>query len=84
MSSLVVLGYVALFHFILAPAVPAQAAENSSLRVKHREGLVEFNNGLVKARFIASKDGVKQEYFAARGKEWILLAEDFKPGIEVS
>ena len=84
MSSLVVLGYVALFHFILAPAVPAQAAENSSLRVKHREGLVEFNNGLVKARFIASKDGVKQEYFAARGKEWILLAEDFKPGIGVT
>ena len=28
------------------------------------------------------KDGVKQDYLAARGDEWVLLAEGFRPGIK--
>ncbi len=49
------------------------------LRVQRRGGLVEMDNGLVKARFTAGNDGVKQEYLASRGRKWILLAEGFRP-----
>lgn len=48
------------------------------LRVLRREGFAEMDNGLVKARFTAGKDGVKQEYLASRGRDWVLLAEGFR------
>lgn len=41
---------------------------------------VEIDNGLLKARFSPGKEGIRQEYFAARGKEWVLLAESLLPG----
>ncbi|MCX6872842.1 MAG: Ig-like domain-containing protein [Verrucomicrobia bacterium] len=40
---------------------------------------VEIDNGLVKARFIPSGLGVKQQYFASSGTGWMLLAESFRP-----
>jgi hypothetical protein len=40
---------------------------------------VEIDNGLVKARFTPDADGIRQEFFAVRGKDWVLLAESFRP-----
>ena len=46
---------------MLLAAVSALAAESPPLRVVRQEGVVEIDNGLVKARFSAGNDGVKQE-----------------------
>jgi len=54
-------------------------AESSPVRVTRAEGVVEIDNGLVKARFSVDKNGVKQEYLAARGAEWVLAVEAFRP-----
>ena len=59
-------------------AVSPLAAESPPVRMTRAEGVVEIDNGLVKARFTTDKDGVKQEYLAARGAEWVLLAEGFR------
>ncbi len=55
------------------------AAQTPPVRVVRTAGVVEIDNGLVKARFSAGMDGVKQEYLAARGGDWVLLAEGFRP-----
>ena len=44
------------------------------LRVTQTKSVVEVNNGLVKARFTTAPDGIRQEYLAARGGDWVLLA----------
>lgn len=67
------------FSWCMLFAVSPLAAEPPPVRVTRAEGLVEIDNGLVKARFTTGKDGVKQEYLAARGAEWVLLAEGFRP-----
>ena len=67
-------------HAWAASSKDAAASEKlPPLRVQRREGCVEMDNGLVKARFTAGNDGVKQEYLASRGRKWILLAEGFRP-----
>ncbi|MCX6926281.1 MAG: hypothetical protein NT154_24200 [Verrucomicrobia bacterium] len=63
----------------IATAVSSPAAASAPLHVARKQGVVEIDNGLVKARFSSGKDGVKQEYMAARGSDWVLLAEDFRP-----
>ena len=71
--------YLLLLPSMLLAAVSALAADSPPLRVARKAGVVEIDNGLIKARFTPGKDGVKQEYLAARGGEWVLLAEDFRP-----
>jgi len=63
---------------LLAAALPVMA-EPPPLRVKQGEGMVELDNGLVLARFTAVGHGLKQEYLAAKGSKWILLAEGCRP-----
>ena len=71
---------VALLLAPLAGAQDSQPTNSAPLRVIRSQAVVEIDNGLVKARFSAGKDGVKQDYLAARGDEWVLLAEGFRPG----
>ena len=63
----------------LADARNVQPTNSPLLRVVRSKDGVEIDNGLVKARLRAGKDGVKQEYLVARGGEWVLLAEGFRP-----
>ncbi|MCE9553712.1 MAG: hypothetical protein K8T91_10125 [Planctomycetes bacterium] len=65
----------------LCLANTAVGAEPPRVSVTRAAGTVEIDNGLVKARFTADKDGVKQEYLAARGKDWLLLAEGYRPKV---
>ena len=67
------------FVVILTAVLPAAADRTPGLHVIHGKDVVEIDNGLVKARFTTGPDGVKQEYLAAHGKDWVLLAEGFKP-----
>jgi len=53
--------------------------DRAPVHVARKEDIVEIDNGLVKARFTQVKDGVQQEYLTRRGKEWVLLAESFRP-----
>lgn len=53
-------------------------ADEPSLHVTRGEGTVEIDNGLVKGRFTKDAEGVKQEYFAARDNQWVLLAEGYR------
>jgi hypothetical protein len=64
--------------WILFP-VSALAAEPPPMHVVRSVGLVEIDNGLVKARFTTGRDGLQQQYLAARGPDWILLAEGYRP-----
>jgi hypothetical protein len=57
----------------------ALATESPPVRVARGRDTIEIDNGLVKARFTTSVRGVRQEYFAARGAEWILVAETLRP-----
>jgi len=70
---------MALIGALMACAVSTAAAEAPRLRVHRAAGAVEIDNGLVKARFTRDRDGVRQEYLAARGAEWVPLAEGFRP-----
>jgi hypothetical protein len=67
----------------LAAAGQAPAADDIAnsppLHVIRSGGVVEIDNGLAKARFTAGKDGVKQEYLAARGAAWVPAVEAFRP-----
>ena len=67
------------FPWFLLFAVSLVAAEPPPVRVARTDDVVEVDNGLVKARFTVDAYGVKQEYLAARGAEWVLLAEGFRP-----
>lgn len=42
-------------------------------------GPVEINNGRVKVRFTSQGGGIRQEYFARRGEEWVLAVESLRP-----
>ena len=65
--------------FVLSLVSAVAAAKSPPLRVARTEGVVEIENGLVKARISTGKDGVKQEYLAARGSEWVAVAESLRP-----
>lgn len=67
------------FTLVLSLAGAVAEAAPPPLRVTRSAGAVEIDNGLVKARFTTEKDGVKQEYLAARGSDWVLLAEGLRP-----
>lgn len=49
------------------------------VRVQRRENGVEIDNGLVRARFTTTADGVRQEYEARRGGDWVPAAEAYLP-----
>jgi hypothetical protein len=69
---------------ILTVAVTCWVAPLSAapqVRVSRAGDAVEIDNGMVKARLAPDRGGVKQEYFAARGGEWVLLAEGFRPQV---
>ena len=72
--------YLLLLAAVMGPAVSGLAAESPPLRLTRSEGVVEIDNGLVKARFTTAKNGLKQEYLAARGAGWVLMAEGFRTG----
>ena len=63
---------------LLVQAASLALAEPPPLRVKQGEGIVEVDNGLVKARLTVAENGLKQEYLAARGADWVLLAEGLR------
>ncbi len=65
--------------FFLSFVSPLAVAKSPPLRIARTESVVEIDNEFVKARFTAGKHGVKQEYLAARGGKWVLLAEEFRP-----
>ena len=56
---------------------PTQAEE--PVRVRREAGAVEIDNGLVRARFTTTADGVRQEYEARRGGDWVPAAEAYRP-----
>ena len=68
-----------LFGVAMLLAVSALAAESPPLHEARKDGVVEIDNGLVKARFTAGTDGVKQEYLARRGRTWVPVAESLRP-----
>ena len=49
------------------------------VRVRRLENRVEIDNGLVRARFTTTADGVRQEYEARRGGDWVPAAEAYLP-----
>src|SRR5258706_6864338 len=49
------------------------------LQGSEKDGTVEIDNGIVKARFTHQNNGVVQEYYALKGGEWVLLVESFRP-----
>src|SRR5687767_13163167 len=51
----------------------------NKLNLADKDGILQVDNGLVKARFTKTDGGVSQEYFATRNGEWILVAESFRP-----
>ena len=60
----------------------AQSQELTDSQSRSSVGLpapVEIENGLLKARFVPTADGVKQEYFARRKGEWVSVVESFRP-----
>lgn len=69
--------------FALATArCVAQSQELTDSQSRSSVGLpapVEIENGLLKARFVPTADGVKQEYFARRKGEWVSVVESFRP-----
>ncbi|MCE9556346.1 MAG: hypothetical protein K8T91_23605, partial [Planctomycetes bacterium] len=74
------------FAVVLFGGCRALLAESPPVRVVRAKNAdeietVEIDNGLVKARFTTGQDGVKQQYFAARGADWVLLAEGYRPKI---
>ena len=40
---------------------------------------MEIDNGRIKARFTALSGGIRQEYFARRGQEWVPVVESLRP-----
>jgi len=62
---------------MLSLSIPA--AELPPVPIVRTGGVVEIENGLVKARFIPGDDGIKQEYLARRGEEWVPVAESVRP-----
>jgi hypothetical protein len=50
-------------------------------RAAQTQRSLEIQNGLVKVRVAIRPDGVQQQYFAARGGAWILLAESYRPSV---
>ncbi len=70
--------------FALGLVGAVAGAEPPPLHVTGAAGVVEIDNGLVKARFTAGKDGVKQEYLAGYplaggGGKWAPVAESLRP-----
>ena len=55
------------------------ASQTSPVEVREIDGYIEIDNGLVKARFTPSPEGVDQAFFAAQAGQWVLVAEAFRP-----
>lgn len=55
------------------------AAAAEPVRVQRRENAVEIDNGLVRARLTTTPAGVRQEYEARRGSDWVPAAEVYRP-----
>jgi hypothetical protein len=49
------------------------------LHVVTTDGVVEVNNGLIKARFFKGDNLIAQEYHANQDGKWVLVAESFRP-----
>ncbi len=58
----------------------ARAAEAPPVRITRQGGLLELENGLVKARLDSQPRRISRQFLARRGADWVLVAESFSPG----
>jgi len=54
------------------------------LQFTDKNGIIEIDNGRIKARFVEEGSQVTQQYFARKDKDWVLVAESFRPGAPIS
>ena len=57
-------------------------AESPPVRVVRGDGIVEMDNGLLKVCFATRGSGLQQQYLAACGTEWVLMAEGYRPPVD--
>ena len=50
---------------------------DQSINVSEKDGIVEIDNGIIKARFTQQNRSVKQEYYSYKNGKWILVVESF-------
>jgi len=64
---------------MLACGLETSTAAAEAVRVRREGNAVAIDNGLVRARFTPTPDGVQQEYEARRGGDWVPAAKVFRP-----